>query len=1685
MRLRLTQSLFKSLLLALSLLAAPCTVMAGHMYDDLGFDLYRNLAENRGSFEAGATNVEVYDKHGNVVGTIPVVPDFGAMIPSHGGLAGGQSWVIDCVHAGSPGDFTFGTRQGAGGTPVLESYRTIYGVNAGAYNVLDLAVHRLSKVVTDVVHWEYTTDPQYTSSSSALQSLKDADVWRIGGGSHITYNDDGSVAEYHQYGQATAGTITPNSYQTETNTVDNGRGESIKVTSSRLLGVPLAHVDRDENIVPNNGNSGDSGTSVIFYNKETKSFQFIGVHTASTQSKDAFSTPYMDYSHEFFDHVINGSAKLLDTRETSWSVTGADASGVVTLTGSLGGKSTIQALAQGKRGDTSTVGDLADNQEMWDSLDWVLANGNTTLEFTGDVNTGAGTMQFIRALGASSSDPSKYTLSSTESHVNLQTAGYIIEEHVEVTSTLTGRQGDEWRIVGENARLNDANEYEIYGGVFKLEGEGNNAVDLNLGVGVTVFLSREDGYAANNVQINTASTVILSDDKQINGNVEFGVSGGTLNLNGNDYARTSANLYVFDKDARIVNFAADGSNTFSYTKNSLDAVHEIKAAFYDGASTMAGSTSVMNLSFEATAGSNKNIHLSNHIRIAGDMTVTNADMLLSGYQLELANPDMHVTNSNYRPALDPNGWVGVTMQMSDIKVSSASSLTLGRQVSVVSDTLTVDSSSSLVAEAHSSYSGQMTVAGEARFEQDSSISGKVIMQTGSTLNIAGGDHTMDLTIDKGASATLAGKTSITGSVNNAGTMTLSDQLAFSETISNLGTISFDDNTLLDISQLIGDGSASSYKIFSGGLAYNFTSLNSNNIIGKGTEEYLWSFQSDGSLVKTEVSRERWIDTGADFDVSSKTLSSGDSVKVIRNDASLMLHESMSVGRFFVDGVKATLDSNGYQLDVERVLISSGGTLELLGDAISADTRFMQLNGATDTTVILDMEKGSISDKGWLDVYTGHVRLRNGTFVQGDKDYHYESLYLEESGIFALQGVDRVETAFLGDGIVRADGVASVTFSQLADFTGHLETDASSIVIEGRSQAQVALASGDTLTLAHEAHSSGAITGTGKVFVQEDHTAQLGGIESFQGSLDVDGHLKLSGAADLSSIDLTEGATLELLDGVEISASSATRWTTRYNVLLGEGAHLNESSTQLMLNGGEVHLGGSGTYSVKGLTLSRGNSAGSFYVDDDATLHILGTSTTGGLEGMASFQLSATNHRNFLHISGTLISEAALVDQDGRAEITVHEGGTLELKQGGTYIRESAMAPSTITVNDQGTLLLGNQSDKTDYGSLLSVTMADGSRIGGSGTGDVTIYHTLKVAQAGAEVHFLTQQGQTLTMASSLADLHANVEGEGRLQVLDVGAAKNFSVSAAELQFEQSAVALDRLAVQSQVSLMASTSASSLTTELLEISHQAASLQVDRTISQLHLGVASNTITLGNKGNMRISATTSSPATLNRSQISNAHVENASLSDLRLVTLSSSQFSHSDISKSALTVAKGESQIHESHIDAYSSFELADGASLLFEETHFDGWNSATIIAGRDFSTKLKDAVTLKNSSLTVLPSSSYSLTEHTVYGIQGLDELTSEATIEGLLYLDVVGMDLETMMENGETFSFDFADLDFDENAALLNQLALRSNGYTLALSSGVQLSGSEVAYNVIPEPSTATLGLLALAGLLARRRRR
>ncbi len=135
---------------------------------------------------------------------------------------------------------------------------------------------------------------------------------------------------------------------------------------------------------------------------------------------------------------------------------------------------------------------------------------------------------------------------------------------------------------------------------------------------------------------------------------------------------------------------------------------------------------------------------------------------------------------------------------------------------------------------------------------------------------------------------------------------------------------------------------------------------------------------------------------------------------------------------------------------------------------------------------------------------------------------------------------------------------------------------------------------------------------------------------------------------------------------------------------------------------------------------------------------------------------------------------------------------------------------------------------------------------------------------------------------------------------------------------------------------------------------------------------------------------------------------------------------------------------------------------------------------------LGSALTATQVANTSIPNSGGAELDALTFSIAGLENVTIKDSLT--LSLGDLGTDFATALTSGEPFAFELAGVTESEfltaytNVTILFDEVAGQSSFT-AVGYTVSAAGNIVLY--IPEPSTATLSLMALAGLLARRRRR
>lgn len=149
---------------------------------EIDYQIFRDFAENKGMFHPGATDIAIYNKQGELVGTLNkgVMPDFSSVnvksVPGVATLINPQ-YVASVKHNGGYNSVRFGDG---------ENYYSI--VDRNEHDSVDFHAPRLDKLVTEVVPATVTS----ASQAEIQDSSKFSAFYRLGSGVQYIQDVEGN-----------------------------------------------------------------------------------------------------------------------------------------------------------------------------------------------------------------------------------------------------------------------------------------------------------------------------------------------------------------------------------------------------------------------------------------------------------------------------------------------------------------------------------------------------------------------------------------------------------------------------------------------------------------------------------------------------------------------------------------------------------------------------------------------------------------------------------------------------------------------------------------------------------------------------------------------------------------------------------------------------------------------------------------------------------------------------------------------------------------------------------------------------------------------------------------------------------------------------------------------------------------------------------------------------------------------------------------------------------------------------------------------------------------------------------------------------------------------------------------------------------------------------------------------------
>ncbi|EGI4371885.1 autotransporter outer membrane beta-barrel domain-containing protein [Escherichia coli] len=472
--------------------------LAGTVNNELGYQLFRDFAENKGMFRPGATNIAIYNKQGERVGTLDkaAMPDFSA-VDSEIGVATliNPQYIVSVKHNGGYTNVSFGDGE--------NRYNIVDRNNAPS---LDFHAPRLDKLVTEVAPTAVTA--QGAVAGAYLDKERYPVFYRLGSGTQYIKDSNGQLTQMGgAYSWLTGGTVgSLSSYQ---------NGEMISTSSGLVFDYKL------NGAMPIYGEAGDSGSPLFAFDTVQNKWVLVGVLTAGNGAGgrgNNWAVIPLDFIGQKFNED-NDAPVTFRTSEggaLEWSFNSSTGASALTQ------GSTTYAM-HGQQGNDLNAG-----------KNLIFQGANGLINLKDSVSQGAGSLKFRDNYTVTTSNGSTWT-----------GAGIVVDSGVSVNWQVNGIKGDNLHKIGE--------------GTLTVQGTGINEGGLKVGDGKVVLNQQADnkGQVQAFSSVNIASgrpTVVLTDERQVNPDtVSWGYRGGTMDVN--DNSLTFHQLKAADYGAVLANNA--------------------------------------------------------------------------------------------------------------------------------------------------------------------------------------------------------------------------------------------------------------------------------------------------------------------------------------------------------------------------------------------------------------------------------------------------------------------------------------------------------------------------------------------------------------------------------------------------------------------------------------------------------------------------------------------------------------------------------------------------------------------------------------------------------------------------------------------------------------------------------------------------------------------------------------------------------------------------------------------------------------------------------------------------------------------------------------------------------------------------------------------------------------------------
>ncbi|MFB2538721.1 S6 family peptidase [Acinetobacter sp. c3-l95] len=564
----------RSLLVSAMTCVLMTQVHASTVRDDIDYQVFRDFAENKGAFSVGATDVQIKDKSGKVLGTVLpkgiAMPDF-----SVANIETGVATVIDPQYVASAMhntsnifsqslkfghhlgyDYKIAARNDANDLTEDQIVKMQAAELNDKYN--DFSAHRLNKLVTEVAPTNYYQDK--TKTASEFDQNNYSAFARLGSGTQNTSDTLGNTKSvegaYRFLTGGTPPTITGLKEIKNASIDPSSQGYYIRTTE--VVYADTHDSNKSYSPLVSITEKGDSGSGLYGFNKKTQKWELVGVVNGVTTLTDPVTN-----KETMFNTYTLVDRFTLDKGKVKY--TGASIALNDKVLNAVQWKNDNAALNQ------TVLTDINRNNVTLEKSKDLYLNKDLTISLTDNIDQGSGAIfvgQNVPTLVANAMQSRVIVENQPNGRYTWQGAGIDIAKGSELVWRVSNPEKDRLSKVGQ--------------GTLTVNGTGKNLGDISVGDGLVMLNQQADStgkQAFNSVEIVSGrGTVQLGSKDQIDlNNVKFGYRGGRLDLNGLQglEANYIANI---DQGAQIVNHAG---NKASLTLLGKKQINSNGVSYYD------------------------------------------------------------------------------------------------------------------------------------------------------------------------------------------------------------------------------------------------------------------------------------------------------------------------------------------------------------------------------------------------------------------------------------------------------------------------------------------------------------------------------------------------------------------------------------------------------------------------------------------------------------------------------------------------------------------------------------------------------------------------------------------------------------------------------------------------------------------------------------------------------------------------------------------------------------------------------------------------------------------------------------------------------------------------------------------------------------------------------------------------